>query len=103
MEAPYKIVLSKSSSYNTFEISGSLVINHIENIYKELKDKVDFSKKHIFQIEEIESVDLTFVQLLLALKNEFQSFGTDFEVKFNISDEQQLLFSNSGFVNQFHN
>jgi anti-anti-sigma regulatory factor len=103
IDTPFKVIISKSTAFNTFEINGSLVISHIESIYKELKEKVDFSKKHIIEVDKVDVIDLTFVQLLLALKKEFIEYGTDFEIKLSLNDEQQQLLKNSGFETQFHN
>ena len=100
---PYSINISKGTSSNTMEISGSLIINHIESIYTDLKGSLDFSKKHIIKLVEVESIDLTFIQMLLSLKKEFANYGTDFEIKLDLTEEHEALLKNSGFETQFHN
>lgn len=101
--APYSVNISKAASYNTLKIKGSLIINHIEAIFEELNGKIDFSKKHIVDLSDVEGIDLTFVQMLLALKKEFTGYGTDFEIKLSLTDEHVQLLRNSGFETQFHN
>lgn len=102
-QSPYTISLTKGTSFNTLELNGSLIINHIENIYSELKEKIEFSKKHVVELKSVDGIDLTIIQLLLAMKKEFASYGTDFEVKLDLSEEHVQLLKNSGFDSQFHN
>ncbi|MBN2166585.1 MAG: STAS domain-containing protein [Marinilabiliaceae bacterium] len=101
--AAYSVNVLKGTTFNTIELNGSLIINHIENIYNELNGKIDFAKKHIVELKEVDGIDLTIVQLLLSLRKEFINYGTDFEIKLDVTDEQRQLLKNSGFDSQFQN
>lgn len=100
-QSPYSIQFLKGTSHNTLEISGNLVINHIEAIYKDLKNSMDFSKKLILHATQIKGIDLTCIQVFLAIKQEFESRSIPVEIKIDLSEEQQHLLDNAGFRSNY--
>lgn len=100
-QSTYSIQLMKGSTHNTLELSGNLVINHMESIYKDLKASIDFSKKMILNVTQVKGIDLTGVQVLMSLKKEFESKGQSFELNITLTEEQQHLLDNAGFSSKF--
>ncbi len=101
-EAPFSFSFLKGSQSDTIELTGLLIINHIEPIYTYFKDVLTFSKKIELKINAV-SIDLTFLQLLLSLKKEYLNKNIDFIIQLSLPDDQQQLLVNAGFDNRFFN
>jgi anti-anti-sigma regulatory factor len=102
-QSPFSINISKGTNANIVEITGSLVINHIEKIYHDLSTNIDFSKNLKVVLDQVENIDITFVQLLLSLKKQFGKSGLELTLQSKLSDDMWLLLNNAGFNKQLIN
>jgi anti-anti-sigma regulatory factor len=102
-QSPFSINISKGTNANIVEITGSLVINHIEKLYHDLSTNLDFSKNLKVVLDQVENIDITFVQLLLSLKKQFGKTGLELTLQSNLSDDMWLLLNNAGFNKQLIN
>lgn len=102
-QSPFSIVLSKDANANTVELSGSLAINHIEKIYDELSNHIDLAKNLQINVKAVENIDITFIQVLLSLKKEYNDLGLTLNISMDLSDDSWSLLHNAGFKNQFTN
>ncbi|WP_075603320.1 STAS domain-containing protein [Saccharicrinis aurantiacus] len=99
MDAPFKIDVNKSDTETNIAVSGDLIINHIEKIKEVFDSSIDFSKNLIIDLNGINSIDITFIQLIISLKKSFQSSDNQIVFKNNFNDEVKILLQNAGFNN----
>ncbi len=96
---PFEIKLKDEKKKLTVTFSGSLVINHIESIVSTIKKGVDFTKSIHINISNPDSIDLTFIQLVVSLQKAYINKGLDFSVSAKIKDDLNLILTNAGFNN----
>lgn len=94
---PYEVVCDELPEKMIIRFSGQLIINFIESITASVKEKVNTSKNLEIQVAQPDSIDVTFIQLLEALKNTYQSAGKEVSVSAQLKDELSTLIENSGF------
>ncbi|NPA36461.1 MAG: hypothetical protein GXO47_06395 [Chlorobi bacterium] len=94
---PFEIKFSKKKDSQTINFTGNLIINHIDDIFNTVKDKVDKSKDLHIKISEPENIDLTFIQMVLSLQKTWLNNNRDFSVETKIKEELKLILNNSGF------
>lgn len=75
---------------------GALNINHISAIMEEIEELVNFENDVDIQIDSPESIDITFMQMLLAMRNSCIKKGSRFEIKSQVSDDILALMKNAG-------
>ncbi len=92
----YEISISEKEGRDELTCKGSLIINHIEKIYAELREKLKFDKAMTVVIDNPESIDITFVQLVISLKKTFAEKGLEFTVKSSLKDDMVQLISKAG-------
>jgi hypothetical protein len=96
---PFEIKIKDDKQKLTVKFSGSLVINHIEDIITEIKDRVDFTKSLHINISNPDNIDLTFIQLVVSLQKSYLDNNLDFSVSAKIKDDLNLILTNAGFNN----
>lgn len=95
------IIFQKSSNeqgkVTEIEIGGMLVLENSSQLKKEFVGVVDYlSERVLITISNVEEIDLSFVQLLVAFKKSVLEKHTAFELVWKIDEEQKLLFDNVG-------
>ncbi len=100
---PFEIKFKDDKQKLTVKFSGSLVINHIEDIITEIKDRVDFTKSLHINISNPDNIDLTFIQLVVSLQKSYIDNNLDFSVSAKIKDDLNLILTNAGFNNIIFN
>jgi ABC-type transporter Mla MlaB component len=98
---PYSVSFGKGISANSLEINGNLVINHIDKIYREISEKIDFSKPLNISVQNVENIDITFIQILLSLKKEFEEKKLELQISVDLSDDLWSLLKNAGIKQQY--
>lgn len=94
------IKLLDDKSIITFR--GALNISHIVALKQELEELITFDNNIEIQIESIESLDITFIQLLVSMRNSCVSKNTSFNIACQLSDDLLSLMKNAG-LNDFLN
>lgn len=94
---PYSVICNELPEQMIIRFSGQLIINHIEKITDEVKNNVKVDKDLQIEIDNPESVDVTFIQLLLTLKTTLKANGKKIIINSELSDDIQTLLKNSGF------
>ena len=97
MDKPFEIKIKNKADKLTLKFSGSLVINYIEEITKEVKEKMDMSKAIHVNIANPENIDLTFIQLVMSIQKTCINKNIEFTVSAKIKEDQKLLLTNAGF------
>ncbi len=94
---PYTVIIDELPEKMVVRFSGQLIINHIERITDTVKNSVKTDTDLQVEIDNPESVDVTFIQLLLALKATLSANGKKIEISAELSEDVQKLIQNSGF------
>nr|WP_321407181.1 hypothetical protein [uncultured Carboxylicivirga sp.] len=94
---PYKVVYNELPEKSVLQFSGQLIINYIENITEIVKEKVSATKDLDIQVDNPDSVDITFIQLVLSIKKTFELAGKEVSITTELKDELKTLIGNSGF------
>ncbi len=94
---PYTVILDELPEKTMMRFSGQLIINHIEKITEVVKEGFKADKDLQVEIDNPESVDVTFIQLILAVKATLNANGKKLFVNAECKEEIQKLILNSGF------
>ncbi len=94
---PFEIKFKDDQKKLTIKFSGSLVINHIEDIITTIKERVDFTKNLHINISNPDNIDLTFIQLVISLQKTSLNKEIDFSVSAKIKDYLNLILTNADF------
>lgn len=84
---------NKTTDINEMSFSGELTFNNIKGIKDQIENQVDFSKSNHFIAKDVEILDLSFIQLLLALKKT----NNNNTIELHLNDEISDLIKTSGF------
>lgn len=94
---PYSVTYKETPEKNILTFSGQLIINYIENITEQVKKSVKANNELEINIQNPDSLDVTFIQLLLAIKATFKASEKEVIIKAELKDELVTLIDNSGF------
>ena len=94
---PYAVIAHHLPEKMILSFSGQLIINHIENITRIVNEKLNSDKDLQIKIDNPESIDVTFIQLILAVKATVKASGKDIFIQTELKDELKTLVKNSGF------
>ena len=96
----FKITVgSKDTDNQSIEItlSGELTVSHIDTIRKEILNTTKKSKTVNIKVKEITMIDLSFLQLLIAMKKSEGIWVNDFSAEINTQGEFYDLITTTGF------
>lgn len=79
-------------------LSGQLTIVSIKKITESVKTQLNNKAKKVsITVNDVENIDLTFVQLLQSIKNSGVKNGFEVEVSLKLPDDLSSLIKNAGF------
>jgi ABC-type transporter Mla MlaB component len=79
-------------------LSGQLTIVSIKKITESVKTQLNNKPKKVsITVNDVENIDLTFVQLLQSIKNSGVKNGFEVEVSLKLPDDLSSLIKNAGF------
>jgi len=96
---PYDIRVVDEEKKVSIRFSGQLIINYIEKIVEEVKKNITLEKDLEVVIDNPEAIDVTFIQLILALKTTYSNRDQKMTISSSLSEELKTLIVNSGFYN----
>ncbi len=91
----YKISTVEKKEEAVITLAGFLDISNIERIREELLNLETEKKKIVFKMVEVENIDLSFLQLLIAYKKQHEAV----RFRWEIDEEFSHLIKGSGFQN----
>ena len=77
-------------------IEGDASINSEEEFYRQILPLVSEYDIIEVEIKNIEVIDLTFIQILLSLKNTLKFKNKNYKFSFDISEQMKSILDNSG-------
>lgn len=101
MNKSFSIDIKQHDHGQEIIFSGELVINHVNGIKEELMCSIDFERAINMRVINPASIDITFIQLVLAIKKAYEDNGINCEVQGKLNEDTFNLLANSGFKNLF--
>ena len=97
----YQIDLTTNNNKVEVTISGDLSLNNTNSIKQELLDIINKKGIQGILVNNIENLDLSILQMLIAIKNEQDEKGIPFTYTIGLNNEQKALLQNCGFLKLF--
>lgn len=97
----FRTSADKQGRIEVIEIGGLLVLETVLELKNELlgiADRLNIKTKII--ILELEEIDLSCVQLLVAFIRHMDKLKIEFHIDWNLNEEQRALFVNVGIENE---
>jgi anti-anti-sigma regulatory factor len=82
-------------------IGGLLVVENSQHIKIELLGVLSRLDKSVkIEISEVDNIDLSFIQLIVAFRRQLYENGIKFQFNWSLDYDQRLLFENVGLINE---
>ncbi len=81
--------------------SKDLGINNAKAYHTELKKALKNKTDVEVKVDKVETLDLTFIQLLYSLKKSVEKSNKKISFNIKLNNESELLLSNAGLTNLF--
>lgn len=78
------------------EFEGALIIQSIKQIKQDIEQKINKTKPLHIRVSKIIQLDLSFLQLLLALKKDYDNLGLSIHIQMELEQDLQQLMQISG-------
>lgn len=78
-------------------LEGNLTLQNIAEIKNNLLSRMNGHSAYTLSLVNVKDIDLSFLQVVLALDKYLEQRGKKFDVKFEIPDEMAKLLINAGF------
>lgn len=92
----YSVEVAEIDGVKQVRLSGSIIINHIEKIYDELKEQITPEDAVDVVVENPENVDITFVQLILSMKSAWKASGKHLTISTTLPEDLTALLAKAG-------
>lgn len=97
MTENFSIAVKEDNGETAIVFGGQLTIPFIQKLTQEVKEKLGQPKALHLVVKEVENIDLTFIQLLYALKNTGKKLGYPVDLQMELPDDLSSLMVNAGF------
>jgi len=102
MSNPYTIAAADKQGTMEVKFGGNLIINHIEKIYEEMQELITPEQPVTFIIDNPDNLDITFVQMVIAVKHLWKAKGKEFHVKTELKDDLKQLMAKAGLESELN-
>lgn len=97
----FQILTNEQGLITHLTLGGLLVVENSQQIKIELLGALSRLCNSVkIEISEVDDIDLTFIQLIVAFRKQLYENGTKFQLNWNLDDSQRLLFENVGLSNE---
>lgn len=94
----FNIEYKQTDGVLNIEFSGQLTIVSIKKVTESVKSQLSNKpEKVVILADNVENIDITFIQLLKAIKNSGSNNGFDVTYSLRLSDDLSSLVRNAGF------
>jgi len=101
MDNAFSVDVKHDEGQSKMIISGELIINHVNKIRESILEAVNFSNNLDIHITNPSSLDITFIQLMSALKKSIENKGNSCIIEGIFGEDIDGLITNSGFNDLF--
>ncbi len=96
MSSVYSLEISQADGKKNLKFGGDLVINHIDKMTKELREALPSPTDLRVEVADPQNIDMTFIQLVVALRRMTENAGKKFEVQTTLKDDLKELVQKAG-------
>lgn len=96
MSSVYSLEVTQSDGKKQLKFGGDLVINHIDKMAAEVKQALDTPADVAVSVDDPANIDMTFIQLVIAIKRQTIAAGRKFEISASIKDDLKDLLVKAG-------
>lgn len=76
---------------------GALTIQHVMEIKQDIEQRINKTSPLHISLKKVTQLDLSFLQLLLALKKNYSSHGLSMQIHMELEQDLRQLIQISGF------
>lgn len=97
----FEILADEQGRITALEIGGVLTLENAQQLKKEFVGVLNrLSDDLKVTIKNVEEIDLSCIQLIMAFIRHLNEFNVDCQLELNLEDEQKLLLENVGLKNE---
>lgn len=96
MSSVYSLTVAADGGKKTFTFGGDLVINHIDKMVAEVRDALPEPADVSVVVANPSNIDMTFLQLVVAMRHSCAGAGKTFEVRAELKDDLRELVAKAG-------
>lgn len=97
----FQISSDEKGLVSRLSIGGLLVVENAQKLKQELLGILHkLSNSVQIEIDEVDNIDLSFIQLIVSFTSQLNENGIKFTIKWNLDDDQRTLFENVGLSNE---
>lgn len=96
MSSVYTLEASADGATKVLKFGGDLVINHIDKMVAQLRQELAEPQDLSVVVADPSNIDMTFIQLVIALKKTAAENGKKFELKTTLKDDLKELVVKAG-------
>ncbi|TCO10932.1 STAS domain-containing protein [Natronoflexus pectinivorans] len=99
MTENFNVDFKENNGQLDIALSGQLTINSIKKITEEIKSHIKNPKSVSVFVNDVDNIDLTFIQLLQSIKNSGKKNGYEVSFSMKLPEDLSALLKNAGFSN----
>lgn len=96
MSSVYSLAVASDGGKKTFTFGGDLVINHIDKMAAEVRGALAEPADVSVVVDTPTNIDMTFLQLVVALRHSCSAAGKTFSVSASLKDDLRELVAKAG-------
>lgn len=96
MSSVYSLTVAADGDKKTLTFGGDLVINHIDKMAAEVRGALPGPADLSVVVSNPSNLDMTFLQLVVALRHSCAAAGKTFEVRADLKDDLRELVAKAG-------
>jgi len=97
----FQISSDEKGLVSRLSIGGLLVVENAQKLKQELLGILHKMSNSVqIEIDEVDNIDLSFIQLIVSFTSQLNENGIKFTIKWNLDDDQRALFENVGLSNE---
>ncbi len=96
MSSIYSLEVTEEGGKRQLKFGGDLIINHIDKMAAEVKDALPQPTDVTIVLDNPSNIDMTFIQLALAVRRSCAEASKAFEIKATVKDDLKELLVKAG-------
>jgi anti-anti-sigma regulatory factor len=93
----FQKLTNEQGQITNLTISGFLVVEQARQLKKEMVEVLKNINDSVdIEIIEVEDIDISFIQLMVAFTKQLNETGIRFKLKWNLDEDQRVLLENVG-------
>jgi anti-anti-sigma regulatory factor len=91
------IKVKKTKTKNTITVEKEFAIFNVKDVKGNIDEALEQNKKLVLDMKDMDNLDLTAIQLILALKEKAKDYKKGIEINISLTEQMNQILINSGF------